>query len=156
MTYDVLKLKNQLCHPLYSSTNALMRVYKPLLERIDLTYPQYLIMLALWEQDQINIKDICAATHFDSGTVTPLLQKLKKKNLISIKSDSSDKRNKIISLTSKGQKLQSKATQVPEQLICLFNFTLEEAKLLKKLTEKLRENLVKVEENISHSYTKSV
>lgn len=145
MTYDALKLKNQLCHPLYSSTNALMRVYKPLLDRIDLTYPQYLIMLSLWEQDQINIKDICAATHFDSGTATPLLQKLQKKNLISVKADANDKRNKIISLTAKGQKLQTKATQVPEQLICMFNFTLEEAKLLKKLTEKLRDNLVKIE-----------
>ena len=122
-----------------------MRVYKPLLDRIDLTYPQYLIMLSLWEQDQINIKDICAATHFDSGTATPLLQKLQKKNLISVKADANDKRNKIISLTAKGQKLQTKATQVPEQLICMFNFTLEEAKLLKKLTEKLRDNLVKIE-----------
>jgi DNA-binding MarR family transcriptional regulator len=145
MTYDALKLKNQLCHPLYSSTNALMRTYKPYLDSIDLTYPQYLIMMALWEQDQVPIKDICAATYFDSGTATPLLQKLKTKGLLQIKNDADDKRNKIISLTTKGKKLQQKASEIPQLMFCTLSMTEAEVQLLKKMTERLYENLIKNE-----------
>lgn len=147
MSKDSIQLKNQLCHPLYSATNALMRAYKPLLEPLKITYPQYLILMALWESDEINIKDISERTYFDSGTLTPLLNKLKEQGFISIKPMPTDKRNKIIALTTKGKKLQEKAESIPKELSCKVELAQKDFTELKRLAEVLLENLKIAEGN---------
>ena len=80
MVSQKLKLENQICHSLYSATNALVRAYRPLLEKIELTYPQYLVMLALWQEDRVMIKNLVERTRFDAGTLTPILKRLQKHN----------------------------------------------------------------------------
>lgn len=149
MSHESIRLKNQLCHPLYSATNALLRAYKPLLDPLKLTYPQYLIMMALWETDEINIKDISDRTLFDSGTLTPLIHKLKEQGLITIKLMPADKRNKIIGLTAKGQRLQEKALSIPKELSCRVELSKEDFVELKRLTELLLENLKSAEQAIT-------
>jgi DNA-binding MarR family transcriptional regulator len=143
--YDQLKLENQLCHAIYSASNALARFYKPVLDELGLTYPQYLIMLALWERDAINILSISKVTYFDSGTLTPLLQKLKQKGLIDMKADKADGRSKIVHLTSKGLALKNKAALVPEQLVCIMPFEHSEAERLRSLAATLHQAILAAE-----------
>ncbi|MFN3696644.1 MAG: MarR family winged helix-turn-helix transcriptional regulator [Pseudobdellovibrio sp.] len=145
MTYEQIKLSNQLCHPLYSATNALMRIYKPLLSRIGITYPQYLVMMALWEQDKCNINTLSEMTYFDSGTLTPLLKKLCDLNFITIKTDKEDKRQKIISLTTKGLNLKEKAKDIPKDLICMVDVSKHDLINLKSLLETLHSKIVQIE-----------
>lgn len=142
MNYDDLKLSKQLCHPLYSASNALIRSYAPFLNQLDLTFPQYLIMMALWEKDSVAIKYLIEVTYFDSGTLTPILQRLKEKSLILIKKDREDQRVKIIELSKKGLRLKDEAKVIPSKMLCLIDFEEEEIDLLKKLTQRLRSNLV--------------
>ena len=139
---DYLKLHQQICHPIYSTANALQRLYKPLLVPLDLTYPQYLIMLALWEKDSVNLNDISERLFFDSGTLTPLIQKLLKKNLIAVKNDEADRRNKIIVLTAKGKRLKSAATAVPRKLSEEIGFSEADINNLMKLVRKLHQVII--------------
>ncbi len=111
MRYDGLLLKNQLCHPLYSASNALQRAYKRVLKKWGISYPQYLILLTLWEMDEQTVTQICEKTFFDSGTATPLLQKLSQKGLIQIKNLPTDKRSKVVSLSKKGLALKDHSTR---------------------------------------------
>lgn len=137
-----LKLTNQICHSLYTATNALVRAYRPLLEPLDLTYPQYLVMLALWEEDDVPIKHLVEATRLDSGTLTPILKRLEQKQLIAqVKSDG-DKRQRMIRVTEEGWQRRAAAAQVPEQLIGQTEMTAEQALELKALSELLYRQLV--------------
>lgn len=122
VSQKTIRLQQQLCHPLYSASNALQRIYKRVLHPLNITYPQYLVLMALWEKDGVNIQTISEATYFDSGTLTPLLQKLKIKKLIEIRPMKEDRRNKIVHLTKKGQRLHDKATKIPEMISCLAPF----------------------------------
>ncbi|MBU2863798.1 MarR family transcriptional regulator [Reinekea forsetii] len=135
--YNQLKLENQICHSLYSATNALIRAYRPLLEVLDLTYPQYLVMLALWEDDGVMIKRLVERTRLDAGTLTPILKRLEQKEIIERQTSEVDSRQKVILVTEAGRLLQSKAASVPEALSCKIKFSHDEAVLLKQLTEKL-------------------
>ncbi len=137
-----LKLQNQVCHSLYSATNALVRAYRPLLKDLDLTYPQYLVMLCLWEEDNVTVKAISQATRFDAGTLTPILKRLEAKDLLLRERSKQDERQRVIRLTESGEALREQARTVPNSLICLIDMTLEEAHLLKKLSEKLYAQLV--------------
>lgn len=137
-----LMLKNQLCHPLYSAANALQRAYKRLLEPLDVTYPQYLILMALWEQDGVNLQAIGEATYFDSGTLTPLVQKLKDKQLIELKPMKEDRRNKLVVLTRKGRQLKEKAVKIPEALSCLLPFHGADFAKFKEQVETLYRELI--------------
>ena len=141
MKNELLKLKNQLCHPLYSASNALMRTYEPILKDLDLTYPQYLIMMSLWEEDGVQIKELSRTTLFDSGSLTPLIKKLSEKGFIVVSPSREDQRAKIISLTKKGEKLKTEALKVPELMMCQINLTASEFQSLKKLLDKLKTNL---------------
>lgn len=132
-----LMLKDQICHSLYSATNALVRAYRPLLERIDLTYPQYLVMLALWERDEVQVKDLVERTRFDAGSLTPLLKRLEQKQLLERGTSSKDARQKVIRLTEAGRALAVEAEKVPEQLLCQVDMDQEEARQLKALCEQL-------------------
>lgn len=128
--YESLRLKNQLCFPLYAVSNLITRKYKPLLDKLDLTYTQYIVMMVLWEEKQVNEKFLCEALCLKSNTVTPLLKKLQTKGYIDKAKDSSDERNLIITLTEKGESLKDKALCVPESIAQEFHLTPEEAMAL--------------------------
>lgn len=147
MPRNELLLKNQLCHPLYSASNALQRVYKRILDPIGITYPQYLILMALWERDGVNIQVIGEGTYFDSGTLTPLLQKLKKKGLIEITPLAEDRRNKLVFLTKKGRKLEERAAMIPETLACAVALPRAQLAAFKQLVEGLHQAIVAYESN---------
>ena len=141
---DYLKLENQACFPLYALSRVLTAHYKPLLDKIDLTYPQYLVMLVLWEHQQLSVKAIGEKLLLDSGTLTPLLKKLESKNLVSRKRTEADERIVMISLTKNGAALKEKAALVPESFMCSLNLNMEEMKALRdginNLLERTKQN----------------
>jgi len=132
-----LTIENQICHSLYSATNALVRAYRPLLEVLDLTYPQYLVMLVLWDEDGVMIKRLAERTRFDAGTLTPILKRLEHKGIIERNVSSADSRQKELIVTNIGRALQKRASDVPDALSCKINMSLEDAMTLKNLSEKL-------------------
>ena len=115
---NLLALDNQFCFALYSASHAVTKTYKPLLDQLGLTYPQYLVMLVLWEQDGILVKDIGARLFLDSGTLTPLLKRLEGNGLVERKRDPHDERQVRISLSAPGRALRTRALEVPEQMLC--------------------------------------
>lgn len=115
---NMLALENQFCFALYSASHAMTKAYKPLLDRLGLTYPQYLVMLVLWEQDAILVKDIGARLFLDSGTLTPLLKRLEANGLVARNRDPQDERQVRISLSAEGRALQAEAAAIPAQLLC--------------------------------------
>lgn len=135
--YASLRLKNQLCFPLYAVSNVITRKYKPLLDKLDLTYTQYIVMMVLWGEKQVNEKHLCEALYLKSNTVTPLLKKLEDKGYIKKEKDKVDERNLVITLTESGEKLQEKALCVPETIAKEFNLTAEEATALYNILYKM-------------------
>ena len=113
---EVLKLENQLCFPLYVCSKEVIRRYKPFLEEINLTYTQYIVMLVLWENDHVNVKQLGEKLYLDSGTLTPLLKKLEQKNYIQKTKYEKDERNQIIEITKEGKALKEKASKIPEKM----------------------------------------
>jgi DNA-binding MarR family transcriptional regulator len=109
----MLQLSNQLCFAVYSTALAFNAVYKPLLDRLGLTYPQYLAMLVLWERDDVPVKEIGRLLHLDSGTLTPLLKRLEAAGLVTRTRSSADERQVHITLTVRGRKLRDDAKAVP-------------------------------------------
>lgn len=135
--YDCLLLKNQLCFPTYAVSNKILRKYQPLLNELDLTYTQYIVMMVMWEKGQVNEKELCDSLYLKTNTIAPLIRKLKDKGYIDISKDKLDKRNIIISITSKGEKLKDKAVNVPPSIAEEFNLSEEEATLLYKTLYKI-------------------
>lgn len=113
---EYLKLDYQVCFKLYVASKEIIRKYNPLLEELDLTYTQYITMLALWEKDQISVKELGEKLYLDSGTLTPLLNKLKSKGLINKVKQEKDGRELILLLTKKGIELKKKALNIPEAI----------------------------------------
>lgn len=116
-----LALDEQLCFPIYAATHLLTKAYRPLLEPLGLTYPQYLVMLVLWEQDGITVGDLGQRLYLDSGTLTPLLKRLQSQALISRKRCSNDERRVRIWLSEDAKQLYHSAKSVPETLACLLS-----------------------------------
>lgn len=112
-----LKLDKQLCFPLYAASNLLVRVYRPLLEPLGLTYSQYLVMLVLWERDGRSVGDLGQCLYLDSGTLTPLLKRMEKAGLLLRSRDPEDERRVLISLTQQGLEMQLEAKKIPQQLL---------------------------------------
>ena len=135
--YAALRLKNQLCFPLYAVSNMVTRKYKPLLDDLDLTYTQYIVMMVLWEEKQVNEKFLCEALCLKSNTVAPLLQKLESKGYIKKDKNGEDERNIVITLTPSGKKLQDKALHVPESIAKEFDLTPDEAASLYQILYKM-------------------
>jgi DNA-binding MarR family transcriptional regulator len=123
---EYLKLENQACFPVYALSRVLTAHYKPILAGIDLTYPQYLVMLVLWEHRQLSVKEIGDKLLLDSGTLTPLLKKLEKRKLISRVRSAADERVVMISLTESGKALKEKAVSVPQSFNCSLGLSVEE------------------------------
>ena len=139
--YDSLKLKNQLCFPLYACSKEIIRNYKPFLDRIDLTYTQYIVMMVLWESKVINVKDLGEQLYLDSGTLTPLLKKLESKGYISRNRSDKDERNLMIKVTEKGMGLREEALSVPQEVSKCVKLTSEEASFLYKILYKMIDSM---------------
>ena len=135
--YAPLRLKNQLCFPLYAVSNIITRKYKPLLDKLDLTYTQYIVMMVLWEKKRVNEKFLCEELCLKSNTVAPLLQKLEKKGYVKKEKDASDERNIVITLTESGEKLQDTALCVPQSISKEFHLTPDEATVLYNILYKM-------------------
>lgn len=135
--YDPLRLRNQLCFPIYAASNLITRKYKPLLDELDLTYTQYIVMMVLWEEGQTNEKLLCETLCLRSNTVTPLLKKLQDKGYIGKTKDTNDGRNLVITLTEAGKALQEKALCVPECMAKELHLTPEEAMTLYTILYKI-------------------
>ena len=138
---DSLKLENQLCFPLYACSKEVIRRYKPILDKLDLTYTQYITMMVLWEYGSINVKNLGDMLFLDSGTLTPVLKKLESKKYISRDRDDKDERNVIISITNKGKELKKQAALVPGEIGKCINLSKEEAIELYRLLYKLLGNI---------------
>jgi len=136
-----LKLDNQICFAVYSAAHAFNRVYKPLLDRLGLTYPQYLVMLVLWERDGVPVKDIGERLFLDSGTLTPLLKRLEAAQLIKRTRDTADERQVLIALTSQGQALREKARAVPQSILAASACSIAELSAMKNDLVALRDRL---------------
>ncbi|KRJ41046.1 MarR family transcriptional regulator, partial [Acinetobacter baumannii] len=130
---------DQLCFSLYSVANALTRQYRPLLKDFDLTYPQFIVLLALYEEDDISLKELGEKTLFDSGTLTPLVQKLEAKGFLKRVSIKEDERVKKVILTDKALEIKEKVIDLPNQLRCSMHMNDEELTMLRKLSLKLLE-----------------
>ncbi|QNO15459.1 MarR family transcriptional regulator [Alkalicella caledoniensis] len=124
---DILKLDNQLCFSLYVCSKEIIKKYKPLLEPFGLTYTGYITLLALWEKDNITVKELGKKLYLDSGTLTPLLKKLESLDYVNRVRSSVDERNVHVVLTEKGQRLKAEAVEIPKKLICSSNLSEESA-----------------------------
>jgi len=135
--YDALKLENQICFPLYACAKEVVRVYRPFLEEIDLTYTQYIAMMVLWDKKQVSVKELGEYLYLDSGTLTPLLKKLEQKGYIERCRSKEDERVLQVSLTDSGEALREQAIKIPQQMGKCFKLDAEEAKVLYKLLYKI-------------------
>jgi DNA-binding MarR family transcriptional regulator len=136
-----LLLGNQICFAIYSTAHAFNRVYKPLLDRLGLTYPQYLVMLVLWERDGVPVKDIGERLFLDSGTLTPLLKRLEAAQLIKRTRNPADERQVLIALTSQGHALKEKARTVPQSILAASACSIGELSAMKNDLVALRDRL---------------
>ncbi|WP_433057850.1 MarR family winged helix-turn-helix transcriptional regulator [Dactylosporangium sp. CS-033363] len=134
---DVLPLDRQVCFALYTATRAVTARYRPLLDELGLTYPQYLVLLALWEQDERSVKDLGAALRLESSTLSPLLKRLETAGLVARERRSDDERSVTVRLTSEGTALRTQAAGVPARLVCDGGLDLGEL-------EELRDTLVRL------------
>ncbi|MGH4050484.1 MAG: MarR family winged helix-turn-helix transcriptional regulator [Clostridium sp.] len=141
MNYDALKLDNQLCFALYACSREITKLYKPFLDKLGLTYTQYISLLVLWEKDNITVKDMGKKLHLDSGTLTPLLKKLEIMSLVKRIRDTVDERNVYVSLTPKGIALKELAIEIPPKILCSTGIPLQSAIYLKKNIYSLLVNL---------------
>jgi DNA-binding MarR family transcriptional regulator len=145
--YEILRLDNQLCFSLYVCSKEIIRKYKPLLDPYNLTYTGYIILMALWEEDNITINNLGKKLFLDSGTLTPLLKKLEAQGYITRSRCQTDERNVYIALTKKGKDFQDKALSIPEELICSLGLDLKDGKRLLDGLHKLIRTIVSSEQN---------
>lgn len=135
--YDSIKLENQMCFSLYAASREIIKLYKPILDKFNLTYTQYIAMLVLWERKKATVKDIGIYLHLDSGTLTPLLKKLEVMELITRYRDVKDDRVVIAEVTEKGFELKDKVLGVPGEVFCKVKFPVEKSIELKRLLDEL-------------------
>lgn len=135
--YDALKIENQLCFPLYACSREIIRQYKPFLDRLDLTYTQYITMMVLWDKKAVNVKELGKRLFLDSGTLTPLLKKLEIKGYICRQRSKTDERNLIVSLTERGELLKERAVNIPGQIAQCSRLSAEDAATLYRILYKM-------------------
>lgn len=137
--YEMLKLENQLCYPLYAAAKDVVSRYKPLLDEIDLTYTQYIAMMVMWEHESVGVSQMGDLLRLDSGTLTPLLKRLESKGYIRRARSETDERAVILTLTEEGKSLAQKASGVPQAIRSCLSLTDEEAVTLYQLLYKVLE-----------------
>lgn len=129
---DILSLDNQLCFALYACSKELLRKYEPVLAPLGLTYTQYIVMLALWEQEGQTVKSLGEALRLDSGTLTPLLKRMEAKGFLEKRRSARDERLVEVLLTGKGRALREQALEIPEKMLCITGFSSEGAAALRE------------------------
>ncbi len=139
--YESIKLDNQVCFSLYAASREIIKLYKPVLDKFNLTYTQYIAMLVLWEDEKSTVKDIGKRLHLDSGTLTPLLKKIEGMGLVTRYRDVNDDRVVIVELTEKGRSLKDEVTEVPNEIACKVKMPIEKLMVLKKHLDELLMNL---------------
>ena len=137
LDFDALKLENQLCFPLYACARETIKLYKPFLDKLDLTYTQYITMMVLWDKKQLTVKELGTCLYLDSGTLTPLLKKLEEKGLVDRKRSTTDERNLIVSITEAGETLREQTVNIPGEMEKCVNLNIEERVELYRLLYKL-------------------
>ena len=135
--YESLKLKSQLCFPLYACAKEIIRRYKPFLDQVDLTYTQYITMMALWANTSMNVRELGSCLFLDSGTLTPVLKKLEAKGYLTRSRSKEDERNLIVTVTEKGWELREQALSIPQAMSACINLKPEEAEFLYRILYKL-------------------
>jgi DNA-binding MarR family transcriptional regulator len=138
-----LLLDEQLCFALYSTTHAMNKLYRRVLQRLGLTYPQYLVMMILWEGDGLTVSEIGERLFLDSATLTPLLKRLESMGLLARERSAADERQVVVSLTKEGRVLKRTAAEVPEAVFCAAQCSPEELRAIKGGLERLRANLLR-------------
>lgn len=134
---EQLNLSQQVCFPIYAFAKEIINQYRPFLDAIELTYPQYLVMMVLWEHDSQTVNQLGGKLHLDSGTLTPLLKRLETKSLVTRTRSTTDERIVNITLTTKGKELQTQAATVPQQLMQAMNLEMEDLEELKRIITKI-------------------
>lgn len=137
MSDDQLRLDQMLCFAIYACSREMTKLYRPLLDEVGLTYPQYLVMLVLWEERSATVKHLGERLYLDSGTLTPLLKRLEQSGLVSRARSRDDERVVVISLTEQGEALKQRANKIPHELLCKSNLQPEEFLRLKGEFESL-------------------
>lgn len=138
---EMLRLDNQLCFAVYSASLAMTKLYKPLLDKLHLTYPQYLVMLVLWERDGLMVSELGERLSLDSGTLTPLLKRLEANGLVARIRDVADERRVHVSLTAVGRRLKARAASVPACLMAASQCSIEELVALTQQIQQLRDRV---------------
>lgn len=138
---EMLQLDRQLCFALYSASHAVSRAYKPHLESLGLTYPQYLTLLVLWERDGLTVSEIGERLHLDSGTLTPLLKRLEAAGYLSRLRDVADERRVLVRLTAAGRKLKARAAPIPACMFAAMQGAPAELQALTRQVQQLRDRL---------------
>ena len=139
--YGCLRLENQLCFPLYVCSKEIVRRYRPYLDPLDITYTQYITMMALWEEDGLSVKDLGRRIRLDSGTLTPLLRKLEEKSFIKRDRSSDDERSVTVTVTKTGYELREKAKDIPASVGSCLNISEKDATALYSILNRLMESL---------------
>ena len=137
--YEALKLNKQLCFPLYACSRHMIRLYKPFLDELELTYTQYITMMVLWEREAVTVKELGSELYLDSGTLTPLLKKLEERGLVNRRRSDVDERNLIVTVTEKGQALRDRALHIPGEMTKCINLEKEEIREMYRMMYKLLE-----------------
>ena len=128
--YDQLKLKNQLCFPLYAASREILRKYTPLLKRVNLTYTQYIVMMVMWEQKKLTVGELGKLLYLDTGTLSPLLKTMEEKGLVTRSRDSADERVVTVAITPAGETLREQAADIPAEMGKCINVSPDEARVL--------------------------
>lgn len=137
--YDCLKLSKQLCFPLYACARETIKLYTPHLDKLGLTYTQYITMMVLWEQKSLTAKELGRILFLDSGTLTPLLKKLENKQLLTRKRSETDERNLIVTVTPEGEALKDLALEIPNAMTQCLNLEREEIRAMYHMLYKMLE-----------------
>lgn len=139
--FDALKLGNQLCFPLYVCAKEIVKKYKPYLDEIDLTYTQYITMMAMWEHEELSVKELGEYLFLDSGTLTPVLKTLEKKGFLSRKRSSTDERMLVVTLSESGRDLRARAVEVPFKMQSCMSIDEKDAADLYLILHKMMANI---------------
>ena len=141
--YNVLKLENQLCFPLYAAAKETVKLYRPLLEKLNLTYTQYIAMMVFWEHKKMNVKELGEKLYLDSGTLTPVLKSLEAKGYVRRYRSTEDERVLLVEVTEAGEALRDEALSIPGQMACHVLLSPEESRTLYELLYKLLSDIEK-------------
>jgi len=147
---DPLRLDQQLCFALYAASRAMIRAYAPLLEPLGLTYPQYLVLLVLWEEDGVPVKRLGERLMLDSATLTPLLKRLEQRGVIERRRDQDDERVVRIHLTDEGRALRVRARRIPTEIACRAGFDPKDGRAIDEVL-RLREQLLELTDRLDAS-----